>query len=550
MLVRQRTRLLALLAGLLVLVGLAVIPALSGVASAGLPPGSASVRGQGEAAFPKDLDPAADVNGCTYVVRANTSSSPSPSPSPSADVGRFDCTMSQDAIDLGVAFSELHASAVDLLSVTEARAAIAGTGTVTEPDGTILQDVPVTVRVREGPVDVGTLAITLSGVFDGASGDTKPGNGDYDLAAQVVTSGRIGVESGGASPSPSESVSPGPTPSSTPTPTPTSPGPSISPPPSSGGSGGSGWTGYGSNPLPIVGVPGAQPVTGPGASSAKVMAILGQLSPDGEPPLPDILQVMGPFPVAGLAWWQDDWHAYRCCPYPHLHQGLDMFAARGTPVVAAADGHVTQRVVTAISGRGVEIQDAAGTQYFYAHLSGFAPGLAVGQAVHVGQVLGYVGNSGDARDTSTHLHFEIQPHGIPEPPMPHVDQWLALAEQKATALVEARMGFAPSLDSLPLWAARAEALGANDAGEQADQSLVAGLPPSQQAAALAPSAGMLVAFTVGLLILFLIGPGVPGRRPAVNGVGRRVLPNVNGPPSLNGSATDVEHRARRSASML
>ena len=48
------------------------------------------------------------------------------------------------------------------------------------------------------------------------------------------------------------------------------------------------------------------------------------------------LRLAGPFPLAGPAAWSNDWHAYRPCPYPHLHEGLDMFAQRqymkGEPV--------------------------------------------------------------------------------------------------------------------------------------------------------------------------------------------------------------------------
>ena len=152
------------------------------------------------------------------------------------------------------------------------------------------------------------------------------------------------------------------------------------------------------------------------------------------------LEVAGPFPVAGPSSWSNDWHAYRPCPYPHLHRGLDIFAAPGTPTVATEDGRVTQIVSNAISGLAVEIQDRSGIQYFYAHLSAFARGLHTGQLVRQGQVLGFVGNTGNAAGGAYHLHFEIQPGGAAMPPKPVVDRWLLVAERRAEVLVSKGRG--------------------------------------------------------------------------------------------------------------
>jgi hypothetical protein len=145
--------------------------------------------------------------------------------------------------------------------------------------------------------------------------------------------------------------------------------------------------------------------------------------------------VAGPFPVAGLAWWTDDWHACRdgC---RRLHEGLDIFARDGTPLVAVADGVVTQKTTGGLAGIGVEITDQRNIEYFYAHLSGWADRLREGMRVRRGQVIGYVGNTGNAVSTPPHLHFEYQPNGRPRPPKPHVDRWLRMAEQRALELVE------------------------------------------------------------------------------------------------------------------
>jgi murein DD-endopeptidase MepM/ murein hydrolase activator NlpD len=164
------------------------------------------------------------------------------------------------------------------------------------------------------------------------------------------------------------------------------------------------------------------------------------------------LGVAGPFPVAGPTRWSNDWHALRCEPYPHLHEGIDLFAPQGTPVVAVVDGRVTQLGVGSISGLGVEIVDGSGVQYFYAHLSAFGPHLTVGDQVDRGQVLGYIGTTGNAQGTSPHLHLEIQPGGVPVPPKPYVDRWLHLAERSAARWL-ARMDGKPGGKPTPQEAA-------------------------------------------------------------------------------------------------
>jgi murein DD-endopeptidase MepM/ murein hydrolase activator NlpD len=176
-------------------------------------------------------------------------------------------------------------------------------------------------------------------------------------------------------------------------------------------------------------------VLGGPKNTLRLMSILSVLPRYGMSLDRAVLRVVGPFPVAGLAWWANDWHACRdgC---RRLHKGLDMFAREGTPLVAVADGVVTQKAVGGLSGIGVEIRDARGVQYFYAHLSRWAEGLREGMRVRRGQVIGYVGNTGNAATTAPHVHFEFQPKGMPRPPKPHVDRWLRMAEQRAIELVE------------------------------------------------------------------------------------------------------------------
>jgi murein DD-endopeptidase MepM/ murein hydrolase activator NlpD len=147
------------------------------------------------------------------------------------------------------------------------------------------------------------------------------------------------------------------------------------------------------------------------------------------------IRSVGPFPVAGPSRWSNDWHVRRCEPYPHLHQGIDIFAPHGTPVVAVQDGTVSQRASGSISGLGVEIVDGSGIQYFYAHLNAFHPDLSIGQHVEQGQVLGYIGTTGNAQGTSPHVHLEVQPGGSPVPPKPYVDRWLEQARRTAARLL-------------------------------------------------------------------------------------------------------------------
>jgi peptidoglycan LD-endopeptidase LytH len=88
------------------------------------------------------------------------------------------------------------------------------------------------------------------------------------------------------------------------------------------------------------------------------------------------------------------------------HEGVDIFAPRGTPVVAAADGRVTQVGSNGIGGRFVWLADAnGGLTYYYAHLDEHR--VAQGAWVRAGDTIGTVGNTGNASGTSPHLHFGV-----------------------------------------------------------------------------------------------------------------------------------------------
>ncbi|RZK50032.1 MAG: M23 family metallopeptidase, partial [Hymenobacter sp.] len=87
------------------------------------------------------------------------------------------------------------------------------------------------------------------------------------------------------------------------------------------------------------------------------------------------------------------------------HEGVDIFAPRGTPAVAATDGYITRTGESKLGGRVVWLADAQGQHLYYAHLDKQL--VQPGQRVRAGDTLGLVGNTGNARTTAPHLHFGI-----------------------------------------------------------------------------------------------------------------------------------------------
>jgi murein DD-endopeptidase MepM/ murein hydrolase activator NlpD len=121
-------------------------------------------------------------------------------------------------------------------------------------------------------------------------------------------------------------------------------------------------------------------------------------------------------PVAGNTWFVNTWGAPRSGG--RTHKGVDMAAARGTPLVAMDNGKVRVGWHYA-GGRQVYVYADNGTFYYYAHLSGYASGLASGQRVAKGQIIGYVGSTGNA--STSHLHLGMGPRsGVYVNPYPTV----------------------------------------------------------------------------------------------------------------------------------
>jgi murein DD-endopeptidase MepM/ murein hydrolase activator NlpD len=91
-----------------------------------------------------------------------------------------------------------------------------------------------------------------------------------------------------------------------------------------------------------------------------------------------------------------------------VHEAIDIMAPAGTPVLAVADGHIEKLFDSKQGGLTIYQFEPAGRHaYYYAHLERYAPGLAEQQPVRQGEVIGYVGSSGNADPAAPHLHFAI-----------------------------------------------------------------------------------------------------------------------------------------------
>ena len=115
------------------------------------------------------------------------------------------------------------------------------------------------------------------------------------------------------------------------------------------------------------------------------------------------------FPVYGTASFGDSFGGPRPNVPGGWHHGEDIFAAAGTPLLAVADGTVHTIGFTKIGGYRLWLRDTQGNEFYYAHLSAYSPLAVEGRSVQAGDVIGFVGDTGDADGGSPHLHFEIHP---------------------------------------------------------------------------------------------------------------------------------------------
>lgn len=144
------------------------------------------------------------------------------------------------------------------------------------------------------------------------------------------------------------------------------------------------------NPLPIE---RAATVTAPAKRLRRVGATMFPMGPS---PRCDILDNFGDARSGG-----------------RRHEGIDILATVGQDVYAVADGLLVSQAdaSASLSGNAWGLTADDGTYYFFAHLSRFADGLTLGDRVRRGQVIGYVGDTGNPGPGNYHLHFEVHPGG-------------------------------------------------------------------------------------------------------------------------------------------
>ena len=160
------------------------------------------------------------------------------------------------------------------------------------------------------------------------------------------------------------------------------------------------------------------------------------------------------FPVARASWlsylqFENDWHEPRFrriggrWQLVGVHEGNDILAEEGAPILSASGGTVEATGWTFYSGERVGVRGDDGKYYFYAHLSAYAPGIAPGARVEAGDVLGLVGNTGygpPGREDrfAPHLHFGIEGPAGWENPYPLVER-LYRRSVAVTSRLEARL---------------------------------------------------------------------------------------------------------------
>jgi len=140
--------------------------------------------------------------------------------------------------------------------------------------------------------------------------------------------------------------------------------------------------------------------------------------PNGIPPVINQIPRVTPeltaggyvFPVYGPVSYGDTFGAPRADV--GWHHGDDIFGTLGQPLLAVAAGTVFSVGWNDIGGNRLWLRDSQGNEFYYAHLSAFSPLAVNGAQVHAGDVLGFMGQTGDARGTPVHLHFEIHPVGL------------------------------------------------------------------------------------------------------------------------------------------
>jgi murein DD-endopeptidase MepM/ murein hydrolase activator NlpD len=155
---------------------------------------------------------------------------------------------------------------------------------------------------------------------------------------------------------------------------------------------------------------------------------------------PDLGETGYAFPVYGVSSFGDSYGARRGDVSGGWHHGDDIFAPLGTPLLAVAHGTVFSVGWERLGGWRLWLRDDQGNEFYYAHLSAYSPLAVNGAIVDAGDVLGFVGNTGDAEGTPYHLHFEVHPVGLlglgydgAVDPTPYLQSWRHLRDVRFDA---------------------------------------------------------------------------------------------------------------------
>jgi murein DD-endopeptidase MepM/ murein hydrolase activator NlpD len=329
----------------------------------------------------------------------------------------------------GSAVSGVHAAGVDDASIPDAGGSVAvpGVGTLT------ILAASSEASGGSGSVQVVGLRLEVTTATDGVPAGTTIAVGSLAVRADQATLDTLlptptPTPTGTATATPTPTPTPTPTATATATPTPT-PTPTATPTHTASAT---------PTPRPTPthtasATPTPRPTPTPVASSPYPATSYSAM-PAPATPAPQILARFpgAVFPVVGTYTYTDTFGAYRA-DMPNGHEGDDIFATYGTPVAAVQDGVITGLSTTPIGGNNIHLTTSRGDYFYYAHLSRFATGLVQGQHVIAGQTIGYVGDTGDAKGTSPHLHFEIHPDGGPAvDPTPYLDAWRAAGHMVTT----------------------------------------------------------------------------------------------------------------------
>ena len=250
------------------------------------------------------------------------------------------------------------------------------------------------------------------------------------------------------------------------------------------------------------------------------------------------------FPVYGPTGFGDTFGAPRATT--NWHHGQDLFAALGAPVLAVADGTVFSVGWNRVGGNRLWLRDRDGNEFYYAHLAAFSPLAVDSGRVHAGDVVGFVGNTGDAETTPYHLHFEIHPSSLlflgydcVVNPYPYLQAWQHAADV--------------DFPSAAVWAPTLRATGRAPAAgavllQSTDISVANGLDPGSLARAIAPAAGRLEhrsraaeVATYALARRERFRP-VPGRCTRTRRLRHAPSPSAGSPGWVNGLKKHLAHR--------